>query len=317
VVNRDRQEQVISVGISRNRRKVERQDLLKMLVEGALEGRLEGLAELERDEGTVEYLCKEAGVRGVLGMEFYYRGPLQTRARRVRLDKFDFGRDAFKGTDVQANVGLVEDILPKHLTIGLGSRRRGKPVIKLLGACNIGVRQFLDPMLRETGDREPSYYTPPSDFSPYRGRELPGVRSVPPSFGEEGLLHQGEIYPQGAYGGLGHQGYGREQTPRPYSRGGRGVEMLGEGAQKRGGFGRPAPAVLYAPQVQQQGPFVRTHRIPESPFRSPSYIPQQLGPMHAVSAETRARGPRQEWGGYQGYGRAERGTESLEKELRS
>jgi hypothetical protein len=205
--------------------------------------------------------------------------------------------------------------LPKHLTIGLGSRRRGEPVIKLLGACNIGVRQFLDPMLRETGDREPSYYTPPSDFSPYRGRELPGVRSVPPSFGEEGLLHQGEIYPQGAYGGLGHQGYGREQTPRPYSRGGRGVEMLGERAQKRGGFGRPAPAVLYAPQVQQQGPFVRTHRIPESPFRSPSYIPQQPGPMHAVSAETRARGPRQEWGGYQGYGRAERGTESLEERI--
>jgi hypothetical protein len=100
VVNRDRQEQVISVGISRNRRKVERRDLLKMSVEGALEGRLEGHAELERDEGTVEYLCKEAGVRGVLGMEFYYRGPLQTRARRVRLDKFDFGRDAFKGTDV-------------------------------------------------------------------------------------------------------------------------------------------------------------------------------------------------------------------------
>jgi hypothetical protein len=286
-----------------------------MSIEGALEGRLEEHAELERDEGTVEYLCKEAGVRGVLEMEFYYRGPLQTRARRVRLDKFDFGRDVFKGTDVQANVGLVEDILPKYLTIGLGSRRRGEPVIKLIEACNIGVRQFLDPMLRETGEGEPSYYTPPSDFTPYRGRELPGVRSVPPSFGEEGLLQQGEIYLQGAFGGLGHQGYGREQTPRPYSRGGRGVGILGERAQSRGGFERTAPAVLYAPQVQQQRPCAGTPRIPESPFRPPPYVPQQPGPMHAMQAEARAREPRQEWGGYQGRGRAGGGTESLEERI--
>jgi hypothetical protein len=143
-----------------------------MSAEGALEEGMEKDAELERDEGTVEYLCKEVGVCGVLGMEFNYRGPLQTRARRVRLDKFDFGRNAFKGTDVQANVGLVEDISPKNLTVSMGTRRRGELVIRLLEACNIGVRQFLDPMLREIGDRGLNFSTPPSDFAPYGRREI-------------------------------------------------------------------------------------------------------------------------------------------------
>jgi hypothetical protein len=45
--------------------------------------------------------------------------------------------------DVLAQVGLVKDVSPGDLTIGIASRRRGEDVVKLMQACDINPRNSL------------------------------------------------------------------------------------------------------------------------------------------------------------------------------
>jgi hypothetical protein len=63
-------------------------------------------------------------------------------------------------------VGLVANILPEQLTVGIGTRRRGEPVIKLLEACDVDARPFLDPAYESAEEREIEYLTPQSNFEP-------------------------------------------------------------------------------------------------------------------------------------------------------
>jgi hypothetical protein len=102
-----------------------------MAVEGSLEsGRPNTEPELE-DEGTVAFLYKHAGARALVGLEFFLWPPRDLRTRRVRVDKLNRDGDSYQVTDVHAQEGLVRAVFPGELSVGLATRKRDEPLIKL------------------------------------------------------------------------------------------------------------------------------------------------------------------------------------------
>jgi hypothetical protein len=125
---------------------------------------LQGLSTDSAEGGEVERMYKVGGAKSLIGLEFFYKRPQENRARRVKLNQLNEDANTYKGTDVHAQVGLIEDISPGDLTIGLASRRRGEDVVKLMQACDINPSRFIDPLLDRAEEREMGYQTPQSDF---------------------------------------------------------------------------------------------------------------------------------------------------------
>jgi hypothetical protein len=91
---------------------------------------MQGLAIVDPEAGAIERMYKVGGAKSLVGLEFFFRQPHETRTRRVELNKLNADGNTYKGTDVHAKVGLVCDISPGDLTVGLNSRRRGKDIVK-------------------------------------------------------------------------------------------------------------------------------------------------------------------------------------------
>jgi hypothetical protein len=142
-----------------------------MAIESSLD--VEGLnlgPDLE-EEGTVAFLYKHAGARALVGLEFFYRQPREIRSRRVKLDKLNRDGDSYKVTDVQAKEGLVRDMYPGELSVGLATRRNDEPIIKLFESCDVPTRPFIDSRLEAAIEREPDFLISGSECEPFgRGR---------------------------------------------------------------------------------------------------------------------------------------------------
>jgi hypothetical protein len=226
---------------------------------------IQGLTTYEAEGGEVERMYKIGGAKSLIGLEFQYRRPQEARARRVKLSKLNEDGDTYKGLDVRAQVGLVDDISPKDLTIGLASRRRGEDIVKLMQACDINPRKFIDPLLDRVEERELGYQTPQSDFERFQGSGRQVARSSPPYETERRYpVHRGNYYSEYG-GGIGMHGRGGAPSPRPFL-GGQGYGM----GLDRGGYGglggRATPQMHFAPQVQHVGRMPGTPAPPEPPF---------------------------------------------------
>lgn len=130
---------------------------------------LQGLTVGNAEGGEVERMYKVGGAKSLLGLEFFYRKPQEARARRVKLNQLNEDANTYKVMDVHEQVGLVEDVSPGDLTVGIASRRKGEDVVKLMQACDINPRKFIDPLLEGIGEREQGYQTPQSDFERFSG----------------------------------------------------------------------------------------------------------------------------------------------------
>jgi hypothetical protein len=177
-------------------------------------GELRGPAGEDPEGGAVVRMYKVGGARSLVGLEFYYRPPQETRARRVKLNKLNEDGNSYKGTDVQTKVGLVADISPGELTVGLGTRRRGEDIVKLMRACDVNPKPFVDPLLEGVEEGEGGYQTPQSDFDRFQGGGRLGRRSAPPYELEERYpAHRGGY--EEFIGGAGAQMRGGAPSPRP------------------------------------------------------------------------------------------------------
>jgi hypothetical protein len=203
---------------------------------------------IQKEEFTVEFLYKHGGARSLVGLELYYKGPQDRRTRRVKLVKLNADGNSYKATDVQADVGLVADILPEHLTVEIATRKRGEPIIKLLEACDLNVKPFLDPIYERTKRRETKYLTPQSDFEPFGRGGIPERRLGPPNLGEDIFVGGREEYQRGHTGAHAAPFARAAPSPRPYLEG-RGFSPMGERGPSRGPIGRAVPYIQFAPQV--------------------------------------------------------------------
>jgi hypothetical protein len=222
-----------------------------------------GLRAGEEEGGEVMGLMKWAGARALVGLEFFYRPVNELWRRRVRLDKVNANGESFKGTDVNADVGLVGDISPRDLTVGVGTRRRNEPVIRLLEECDLPFRQFVDPLLERAGGDDAEFLTPNSAFEPFRwARGRQGPRAGLQGYGEEQYQEFGGGRNRIPLGGRGLPVHRGVQSPAPLM-GGRGFGFGAERAPGLGYPGRGATQIPFAPQVQQAGYFAGTPNLPE------------------------------------------------------
>lgn len=245
--------------------------------------------------GAVARMYKIGGARSLVGLGFYYRPPQETRVRRVKLNKLNEDGNSYKGEDVQAKVGLIADITPGELTVGLRTRRRSEDIVRLMRACDVNPRPFIDPLLEDVEEGEGGYRTPKSDFERYQGGGRFGRRSAPP-YELEGR------YPahRGGYGeimgGVGVQARGGAQTPRPLQRG----PGFGGGLDRGvyGGLGGSAtPHLQFAPQVQHAGGMVRSPAIPGAQFQYEPHMPRQAAQGLGFGASQPQLEQREEPGG--------------------
>jgi hypothetical protein len=208
-------------------------------------------------------MYKVGGARSLVGLEFFFRRPHETRTRRAKLNELNADGNTYKGTDVHAKVGLVCDISPEDLTVGLTFRTRGEDVVKLMRACDINPTPFIDPLLGEAEEEEDEYRTPLSELDRIMGpgggsgRRLTALNETGGRFQAHGGVYQGEYY-----GGVVAQVRGGAPTPRPAPRG-PGFGMGSERGPFRGFAGRATPQMQFAPQVQHVERVVRTPVIPE------------------------------------------------------
>jgi hypothetical protein len=245
-----------------------------MLTEGRLAEGIQGLSTDEAEGGEVERMYKIGGAKSLFGLEFQYRRPQNTTAKRVKHNKLNDSEDTYKGTDVRAQVGLVDDISPANLTIGLASRRKEESIVKLMQACDINPDKFIDLLLDRIEEREAGYQTAQSDFERFQGGGRLAARPTPPYETERRYpMNRGRYH--GEYGeGAAMQGRGGIPSPRPLL-GGHGYEI----GLDRGGYGglggRPSPQTHFAPQVQHVGRMTGTPAPPEPPFH---FVQQPVRP---------------------------------------
>jgi hypothetical protein len=192
----------------------------------------------------------------------------------VKLNKLNADGSTYKGTDVHAKVGLVCDISPADLTIGLTSRRRGEDVVKLMQACDVNPTPFIDPLLSDMEEGDQEYRTPQLELDRIMGGVGSGRRST--------FIHEMEGRFQAYRGGYPGEHFGgalgaqmRERAPSPrHAQGGPGFGVGVEREGLRKFAGRAAPQVQFAPQVQQVERVVRTPFVPEHPYQFGQHLPR-------------------------------------------
>jgi hypothetical protein len=235
---------------------------------------MQGLAVVDPEAGAMERMLKVGGARSLVGLEFFFRQSHETRTRRVKLNKLNADGNTYKGTDVHAKVGLVCDISPEDLTVGLTSRRRGEDIIKLLRACDVNPEPFIDPLLGGSEEGDEEYRTPQSELDRIMGGGGSGRRST--SIHEmEGRFQTFRGGCQGEYGGgleIPRRG-GAPSRPVP---GGPGVGLGMERGAYRGFGGRATSHMQFAPQVQHVERVARTPLLPEHQYPFGQQLPRPV-----------------------------------------
>lgn len=151
------------------------------------------------DERMVAEMYKYGGAFSLVGLEFFYRPTEGAPEIRVRLDSLLRDGETYRATDVRANTPLEDGFQPKELRIGLGTRERRDPVIKLLRQLKMPTEPYIDPLLNEASEGLEEFQTPGSQGRAHAERR---EAATPMQLGER---------LRGAYGNVqqGFQGRGR------------------------------------------------------------------------------------------------------------